>query len=297
MPIYTCLDSPVKCLAIWSYIPYEEIDFKRYYFVKTLRIECFNPAEEIEDTTYHPPRRIHPSSSMSRYYYNWTDTPRPIEEGPYKLPSIKDLFPKLETLIISNGNQCFKRNSPAYIDTLTDIPATVVNLHIEYTMLTNIGAIILQCPNIETLKLERNIYQISIPEQLPPKLLRLHVFLETLNTTLNVPSTLRYMHLVNSTIPGVDNLRYQPNQNIIIYGCVSPYDIVVLHDTMISCQDKINHINLVNAHQVYIHYGSIPARIRINKALDNDDHENPIIVALHLASNYPRRMAEFMSYI
>jgi len=38
--------------------------------------------------------------------------------------------------------------------------------------------------------------------------------------------------------------------------------------------------------------GSIPRRIRIST---EEDLYNPIIIAMKLASNYPRRMAEFVA--
>jgi hypothetical protein len=97
MPISTCLNPEPsrKCAAIWTFIPDEEINFNKFYFVKILRIECFNPAEEIEDPSYHPPRKIHPKNKMSRYYYHWSNTQQSLTQGPYILPSLKNIFPKL----------------------------------------------------------------------------------------------------------------------------------------------------------------------------------------------------------
>lgn len=43
--------------------------------------------------------------------------------------------------------------------------------------------------------------------------------------------------------------------------------------------------------QVYLDFGSIPRRIQ--NAYEH--RENPIVAALHLSSNYPRRMAEFIT--
>jgi len=298
MPINTCLDHITKCAAVWNYIPYEEIDFTKYYFIKLLRIECFNPAEAIEDNAYHPPRKIHPSSEMSRYYYNWSNTETmPLETGPYTLPSIKHLFPRLETLIISNGNRSFKKESPVYIERLTDIPSTIKNLDIEYTMIGNIGDILHTCDNMVTLKLHRNIYQIDMKEDedwsLPPNLIRLNIYLETFTNAIYVPDSLYHINIVTSTIPGIRNLQYKPNKDIIMYGCDTPYDNnILINQTQI--HKKFNHINMVNAHSIYMHFGSIPKRIRVS---NDDDLENPIIVAFHLSSNYPRRIAEFMSYV
>jgi hypothetical protein len=57
---------------------------------------------------------------------------------------------------------------------------------------------------------------------------------------------------------------------------------------------KNNYIKSVNKqtnYQTYIDFGSIPYRIK--NAYEH--RENPIIFALHLASNLPRRMAEFVT--
>lgn len=299
MPINTNLYA--KCAAIWTYIPNEDLDFSKFYFVKLLRIECFQPTTVAQDDTprYHRQTLIRPLSTMSRYYHHWNTTdpshlPPPSKEDiPYTLPSLKRIFPNLETLIISNGNQCFKPDLPVYLHHLTDIPSTVKNLDIEYTRITNLGDVIHTCTNLQTLKLNRNIYQIDIHElrPLPPNLVRLHIYLETLAKPIHAPDSLLRVQFVNSTIPFLYNFKYTPDaSNIIMYGCDSPYDnnIFINH----SEQDKIQHIHLVNAHQVYQHFGSIPSRIRISSP---DDLENPIVVALNLASNYPRRFAEFIT--
>ena len=47
MPIKTCPKTIGKCTAIWTFVPYEELDFNKYRFVKTLIIESYNPTTKI----------------------------------------------------------------------------------------------------------------------------------------------------------------------------------------------------------------------------------------------------------
>jgi hypothetical protein len=298
MPINCVEHHSLKCGAIWTYIPNEYIDFNNYSFVKILRIECVNQSELLEPSKDHSQRKIYPRGAKSHYYYNWSTTPPTssdtIENVPYILPSIKHLFPILETLIISNGYDGITKKNPVYIDILTDIPPTVKMLNIEYTMITNIGEIIHTCPNLELLKLHNNLYHIYIPLQkpLPVSLTKLNISMETFTNELYVHDNLHIITILNSNIPGIQNLKYNNKKNLIMYGCETPYDNAIFYDNNLSQYEKIKHIQLVNSCNIYQHFGSIPTRIRVSS---NEDLENPIIIALHLASNYPRRMAEFIS--
>jgi len=60
------------------------------------------------------------------------------------------------------------------------------------------------------------------------------------------------------------------------------------HFRKIKCIEEVNkNIN----YKLYAEFGFIPKRIRVSSV---EDLKNPIIVAMNLASNYPRRMAEFL---
>ena len=60
------------------------------------------------------------------------------------------------------------------------------------------------------------------------------------------------------------------------------------HREQMTC---IKRINDAHQYKIYLEFGSIPYRIK--NAYEN--RENPIIAALHLASNLTRRMAEFVT--
>lgn len=68
------------------------------------------------------------------------------------------------------------------------------------------------------------------------------------------------------------------------------------HYRLMDTRDKnilecVKKINDEMGYILYAEFGFIPKRIRVSE----DNHESPIVVAMNLASNYPRRMAEFIN--
>ena len=57
--------------------------------------------------------------------------------------------------------------------------------------------------------------------------------------------------------------------------------------------EQVQKLNTETIQRIYDEFGSIPRRIR--NAYENQ--HNPIVAAMHLASNYPRRMAEFVTEV
>jgi len=305
MPIHTCSEVPFGVNALWVYVPNEEIDFQKYWYIKHLRIECYN-SETVRPYIYNNTCDIEydqtytrcsgscvcksTSTSTSTTDTTTTPTPSTIEEIPYVLPSLKINFPSLNSLIIKNmyDNQ---GSNPVFLSALTDIPSTVISLEIEYTLIQNIADIVMNSPNILYLQLRKNKFP-NMLMNLPPNLIRLHVFGEYLINTIHANDRLQCVYIILSTLPGIENLNPEVINDILIRGGSHPYNETLLYSNY--CRNIINHIKLVNAEKVYAHFGSIPKRIRVSK---DEDLENPIIIALNIGSNYPRRMAEFMSYV
>jgi hypothetical protein len=77
----------------------------------------------------------------------------------------------------------------------------------------------------------------------------------------------------------------------MVAGCDSPYDEAIISNHKIPFSTKIQHIKHINLRRVYQHFCEV--RRRINNPYEHRDE--PIVAALFLASNYPRRMAEFLS--
>jgi hypothetical protein len=116
---------------------------------------------------------------------------------------------------------------------------------------------------------------------------------------IHIPKETAVISLIHSTIPYiyVDKSLIHSNvfrhERLIVAGCRSHYNEVILANNKIKFLNKIQHIIRTNSEQIYLHFGSIPKRILFHNT--EEEKENPIILALHLASNYPRRMAEFMA--
>ena len=312
MPIHTCSGIPLGIDALWIYVPNEEIDFHKYWYIRHLRIECYNPTDGCPrigflnnygsssncdihfDQLYTRCSGIcykttSDSTSTSDSIKN-TDPDTTTAQEPYTLPSLKYLFPHVESLVIRNVEIGLSA-PPAFIGALTDLPAGVINLEIEHTLIKNIGEIITNSPHLLFLRLSNNNVPITLTH-LPPTLIRLNVFHQTFTTTIKAQNYLESVYIILSDLPGIENLNPYSIKDIVIRGGVNPYNPGILHES--SEQIIIKHIELVNAQQVYLHYRSIANRIKISE----DNMENPIVVAMKaLKSNYPRRMAEFMAYI
>ena len=68
------------------------------------------------------------------------------------------------------------------------------------------------------------------------------------------------------------------------------------HYRLMDTRDKnilecVNKINDEMGYSLYAEFGFIPKRIRVSE----ENIESPVVVAMNLASNYPRRMAEFVN--
>lgn len=291
MPVHTCSSIPFGVTARWTYVPDEEIDFKIYENIRHLLIDCYNIMDPFVDT---PSRIIEcwnpclPTNIECSIGINVNLVLRTVQKGPYILPSICERFPQLESLIIKNVyNDCIS-NTPVFIKLLTDIPDTLISLEIENTLIQNIGEVVINAPQLLFLQVRNNHYPNTITS-LPPKLIRFHTFKENFINNIYVFKKIQSVYIMASHLPGILNLNPDYIHAIMIRGGIHPYDETQINMDSIH---SIKHINYVNAQQMYAHFGSIPRRVSISY-----DNTNPIIVALNLASNYPRRMCEFMSYV
>lgn len=70
------------------------------------------------------------------------------------------------------------------------------------------------------------------------------------------------------------------------------YEDLVIQEWHKKKMRYIEEVNKQIGYTAYANMGSIPKRIRVSP----DNIENPIVVAMNLVSNYPRRMAEFVCY-
>lgn len=320
MPIHTCSATPDIFDAVWTYIPNEVIDFSKFEMIRSLVIECFGPDQlsppttrtpwcllgtnveeqyimcsgQVEDLLLFAPRTPTSKSCSPRGVSQIIET----SAGPYTFPSLH-MFPLLEKLIIQNTFHSSVTGSPVYIKAFTDIPPHLLSLEIHNSLIEDIGSIIQQCHHLTALRLHNNLNPINIT-YLPPTLNAFYVLGETFTSHLRIPFNTAVIRFVHSTIPYIymDHALVAPkttvvrHERFIIAGCQTPYNPKILADNKIRFIQKVHHILFTNAQHIYQHFGSIPTRIRVSS---EEELNNPIIKALNLASNYPRRMAEFIA--
>jgi hypothetical protein len=334
MPIHTCTATPDIFDAVWTYIPNEVIDFSKFTTVRSLVIECFRPDQSTPPTARTPwcllgsnvqeqyivcsgevfdinslfaPRTPRTPCTPKMNLYSprggggGGDEPhQPIDHSePYPFPSLH-MFPLLEKLIIQNTFHSSITSSPVYLKSFTDMPPNLHTLEFHNTLVEDIGSVIQQCHHLTSLRLHNNVHPITLT-YLPHTLNAFYVSGETFTNDIQIPLNTAVIRFIHSTLnyihmdPAVEQLTKAGgrHERFIIAGCQSPYDARILADNKIRFLPKVQHILNTNAHHIYQHFGAIPKQIRM--PADEELADNYIITALHLASNYPRRMAEFIA--
>jgi hypothetical protein len=261
MPIqftpYDRYSSPVS--AEWTYVPNEDLDFSRFRYITCLYIY----ADRINN-----------------------------DPLPYVLPSLQNIFTNLTFLRIGGkwgSNTCF-------IGGITDIPSTVTDILIRGTYITDVASVFNHGTNLTHFDLRNNAVPISMSSAHLPttRLIRFSLYEVTVVDDIIFPRLIQIVELLDcriSRLRGLENAN--ANLSLLIENCVSPYDNNILSNLHNSTIDNIQHITEVNAHHIYMEFGSIPKRINLANI---DPHvDNPIVTAMFLSSNYPRRMAEFVA--
>jgi len=314
MPIHSCNGPPRGVDALWTYVPDERINFRKFRGIRSLHLECYQfsgpqplrcrTSQCTIDWEDRAPRNATDSDlgcgqCSGRMALLGPDSSSREEaiallaaRGPYTMPPLKELFPNLEMLTISNISI---KGIPVFLGELTSLPTKLKVLSIGNTHIQNIGEMIQSCDNLIRLHLSGNVNPINMIS-LPPRIQRIHMYSERLVHQLPVSTTLNELICRDSSLPeGIANLNPKITVNLMISGCVNhPYDDEIIEDatTVARYHARYRHINRTNADRICLQLGSIPKRIRMTH---EDDRFNPIIVGLTLASNIPRRMAEFVA--
>jgi hypothetical protein len=307
MPIHSCNATPNIYDAIWTFVPNEIIDFTKFTMITSLIIECYSP--EIDDPPIGrtqwcmlgrglPEKSLRCSGHIDLFACLHSSHLCKDSNEPFTLPSIKYKFPFLQQLFIQNIYTGIHSKHPVYLKTLTDLPDNLQILNIHNSLIDNIGHIVTHlCPNLTTLRLNSNHFPIHLT-YLPTFLQSLYCIREHFTQDLHLSEHTSVVSFVHSTFQYI-----YPHQSLlipnpfrigrfIVASCHSPYDETILSIPKTPFSLKILHIFNTNSHKYYLHFANIPTKLRISST--NDLH-NPIIIALHLASNYPRRMAEFFA--
>lgn len=260
--------------ARWRYVPGEDLDFSRFRNINSLYISAYRPM----------------------------DIPDHVKICPYRVPALAGLFPNLTQLFITNWDcptmDCFFGN-------ITDIPSSVREVTLEYTHMGDLGVLNTMGINILSMNIRNTRVPMKMSCALPPR-----VFVFTIHDTFVTDSIIFSEQIIrvtcgNSRIHKLEGLEKSRDPSLIVafYNCETPYDHSVItgyHPN--SANYKIVHINRVNAELSYQHFASIAEPLdnirqrAMSGSLEWDSYwKNPINRALHLASNYPRRISEFVA--
>jgi len=315
MPIHSC-NADHNYDAIWTYMPNEIVNFSKFTMIQSLIIECYGPDQDDPPTkrspwcllgTNLPEHLIRCSGHLDLFAcLSSSNLQQDDDTTPFTLPSLQ-MFPLLRKLLIKNtySTNIETPSPPVFLKALTDLPSGLHQLEIHNTMIEDIGFIIGNfCPNVMILRLNNNRFPIQLTS-MPDYLETFHCVNETITSDIYLSEVTSAINIIHSNISYVyvhPSLIQPPNdlddfiklERIIMAGCTSPYDEKILANNKIDFVTKAKHMMEINNHRYYLEFGSIPKRIRIKV---EGDCENPIIIALHLASNYPRRIAEFMTYV
>lgn len=196
------------------------------------------------------------------------------------------------------------------ITNIGKIPRTVETLRFNNTTLTNIHCINADWSKINYLYLSNNRQLNRTSITIPEGIIQLKINLQILKI-IRLPSTIQDVQIELSI---VDQLTGQMPRRSLSYPdtrfsysdglrtlakechCEQILSWPVVHmDIAFKWHlKKLEYINQENHemnYRIYQEFGEIPKRIHISKY----NIANPIVVALNLCSNYPRRMAEFMT--
>lgn len=256
--------------ARWRYVPGEQMDVSGFAWIRTLYISAYHPRD---------------------YSASLLD----VDVVPYTIPSLTSRFPNLTQVYITNWDY---PNLNCFIGNLTDVPTTVREISLGHTYISNLGVILSGCPNLFSLHVDHNLCPITMSCPLPETLTIFNMYKSVVDDAIIFPTTVLSITIGCSRFPRIYGLDQFTQASVwaTFYECESPYGRSILNSSSIS------HINRVNAELIYQDFASIPEpRDLIVTRCGSDEEtwkrywQNPINRALHLTSNYPRRIAEFVA--
>lgn len=216
----------------------------------------------------------------------------------FQVPSL-DIFSRLTQLELIEMD----------VENMPKIPDSVNTLVITHTNITNLNQINVNWVNISTLVLVANPYLNGTSLLVPTGVVVLKIENQQLDL-IRLPGSILDVVLTQSSITLLTGVL--PIRNLSLISSCSLYhsesipiykyfqrDWLPFHAQRFGNIQEHNHlsylkriadINNAENYKIYLDFGSIPHRIRVSE----NNINNPIVVALKLCSNYPRRMAEFV---
>lgn len=222
------------------------------------------------------------------------------------------LLPKLSSLDVFNTGYLLRLEIKEMdVVNMPRIPSSVTYLVFTNTNLSSLTQVLCEWSNIRTLELTRNELLNGDSLIIPNGPERIVVEGQRFNL-IRLPKSIRifltmytqYTHLTG-TLPSITFGRYDIgmnlNKNTIYHFGHIPSQIYnntnnenqgnwIIGHLLINTLFHIKQMNDIYNYKIYSEFGSIPGRIKNAYVHPN----NPIVAVMHLASNYPRRMAEFV---
>ena len=223
-------------------------------------------------------------------------------------------YPQIPAMTSFNAGHLF-RLEISYMD-VTDmprIPNSVSELSLIGTTVTNLNQINVDWTQITRLVLCGNPgldgTSLNVPEGIEELVITEQQFRVVRNpsTLLEIRATSIYLEQLTGYLPKY-LFKFDLSSTIPLYRtALKQFDYKcddelenswgsfdrIKHKWHLRKMEYIQSVNNDRYTQVYSEFGSIPGRIR--NAYDH--RHNPIVAAMHLASNYPRRMAEFVTEV
>jgi hypothetical protein len=253
--------------AEWTYIPNEDLDFSRFRYITCLFICASRPIYHVDDDDDNDPL-------------------------PYVLPSFPNIFTNLSYLRIGGR----WGSSRSFIGGITDIPVTVFDIIIRDTYITDLSPVLRYGTNLLSISLINNPLPMSFHIPLPNGLRRIFMESNFFADPVIFPTSIMSITCVQCRVLRMEGLEKAESNLFIVIddSSITPYTDEIIHFNIMygsNTQRKVDLITTVNAHQIYSDFASIPKRIQVSR----DNIDNPIVKAMNLSSNYPRRMAEFIA--
>lgn len=212
-----------------------------------------------------------------------------LEIEPFTLPPIAEHFPNLTKLVFQNWD-----NSWCFIENITDLPASLHEIWFYDTFIRDLTPVLKMTPRLQSFYMARNAVPIEISVPFPSSMNSVVFFQTTIVDPMELNETIFKFVVIQcntSRIYGLKNI-----YELEFTQCNTPYDNAVIDPVVIdpnipNVTATIEHISKVNT--VYRYQQICAIRSRTRNAYDHRDE--PIVAALFLASNVPRRMLEFVS--
>jgi hypothetical protein len=200
---------------------------------------------------------------------------------PLTLPSIAHRFPNLTKIVFQNWD-----DSVCFIGNITDVPASLTEIIFENTCLTDLTPVLRDGQNLYLIRMRANQIPLTISVPFPESLSMVQFVDTVIDDVMEFGKRLGQLVCYRCTTSRIYGLEC----SVTFSDCTTPYDNQLLQDAP-SEEVVLSHISEVNALYRYRQIGAIRSRTR--NAYDHRDE--PIVSALFLASNVPRRMLEFVA--